>query len=55
MLSLFLAIGVAIAFVISRIVMGFAKTQEQGFGVGSFLLTILASTMAAIYFQLQDQ
>jgi hypothetical protein len=33
---------------------GFAKTQEQGFGVGNFLLAILASTMTAVYFQLQD-
>ncbi|KAG4428249.1 hypothetical protein IFR05_016268 [Cadophora sp. M221] len=54
-LSLLLAIGVAFAFVISGMVVGFAKTQEQGFGVGSFLLAILAGIMAAVYFQLQDQ
>lgn len=53
-LGLLLAIGVAVAFSISGIVVGFAKTQEQGFGVGNFLLTILASIMAAVYFQLQD-
>jgi hypothetical protein len=54
-LGLLLAMGVAVAFVISGMVVGFAKTQEQGFGVGSFLLAILASIMAAMYFQLQDQ
>ena len=54
-LGLLIAIGVVIAFVISGMVVGFAKTQEQGFGVGSFLLAILASIMAAVYFQLQDQ
>jgi hypothetical protein len=54
-LGLLLAIGVAVTFVISGMVVGFAKTQEQGFGVGSFLLAILASIMTAVYFQLQDQ
>lgn len=54
-LGLLLAIGVVIAFIVSGIVVGFAKTQEQGFGVGSFLLAILASVMTAVYFQLQDQ
>jgi hypothetical protein len=51
-LGLLLAIGVAVAFVISGMVVGFAKTQEQGFGIGSFLLAILTS--AIVYFQLQD-
>jgi hypothetical protein len=54
-LGILLAVGIAVAFVISGFIVGFAKTQEQGFGVGNFLLTIMASTMAAIYFQLQDQ
>ncbi|KAL1801088.1 hypothetical protein ACET3X_001430 [Alternaria dauci] len=53
-LGLLLAIGVAIAFLVSGLLVGFAKTQEQGFGVGNFLLAILASTMTAVYFQLQD-
>lgn len=53
-LGLLLAIGVAVAFVVSGMIVGFAKTQEQGFGVGNFLLAILASTMTAVYFQLQD-
>lgn len=54
-LGLLLAVAVAIIFVVSGLIVGFAKTQEQGFGVGNFLLTIIASIMAAIYFQLQDQ
>lgn len=54
-LGILLAIGVTVAFVVSGMVVGFAKTQEQGFAVGSFLLAILASTMVAVYFQLQDQ
>ena len=54
-LGLLLAIGVAVAFVVSGTLVGFTKTQEQGFGVGSFLLTVLTSIMAAVYFQLQDQ
>ncbi|CAN9332493.1 unnamed protein product [Alternaria alternata] len=53
-LGLLLAIGVVVAFVVSGMIVGFAKTQEQGFGVGNFLLAILASTMTAVYFQLQD-
>lgn len=54
-LGLLLTIGIGLAFVISGMVVGFAKTQEQGFGVGNFLLAIIASMMASIYFQLQDQ
>lgn len=54
-LGVLLGVGVAIAFIVSGMVMGFAKTQEQGFGIGNFLLTILASGMVAVYFQLQDQ
>jgi hypothetical protein len=54
-LGFLLSIGIAVAFVVSGMVVGFAKTQEQGFGIGSFLLTIVASAMAAVYFQLQDQ
>jgi hypothetical protein len=54
-LGLLLCIGVAVAFVVSGMVVGFAKTQEQGFGIGNFLLAILASLMAAVYFRLQDK
>jgi hypothetical protein len=54
-LAWLLAIGVSVAFLVSGMVVGIAETQEQGFGIGSFLLAILASGMVAIYFQLQDQ
>jgi hypothetical protein len=54
-LALLLCFGVAVSFVISGMVVGIAKTQEQGFGIGSFLLAILASLMSAVYFRLKDQ
>ena len=44
-LGLLLCVGIAISF---------AKTQEQGFGIGSFILMIIASLMAAVYFKFQD-
>lgn len=53
-LGVLLAIGLVIAFAISGMVVGFAKTQEQGFGIGSFLLSVMTTVMAAVYFQLQD-
>ena len=53
-LGLLLFFRIAVAFVVSGMIVGFAKTQEQGFGVGNFLLAILASVMAAVYFQIQD-
>ncbi|KAF2011334.1 hypothetical protein BU24DRAFT_354887 [Aaosphaeria arxii CBS 175.79] len=54
-LGFLLAIGVAVAFVVSGMVVGLAKTQEQGFGVGSFLLAIFVCVTAALYHKLQDQ
>jgi hypothetical protein len=36
-------------------VAAFCKTQEQGFGVGQFLIAIVACGMAAIYFALEDR
>lgn len=54
-LGALLIIGIAVTFIVSGMVRGFGKTQEQGFGTGNFLLAILASTMTAVYFQLQDQ
>ena len=50
-----LAVGVAVSFVVSGMVVGFTQTQEQGFGVGNYLVAVLASGMVAVYFQLQDQ
>jgi hypothetical protein len=53
-LSIILAVGVFISFVVSGMVVGFAKTQEQAFGIGSFLIGILTCSMAAVYFWLMD-
>ena len=54
-LWLLLAIGICITLVVSLIILGAAKTQEQAFGVGNYLLTIIVCIMAAAYFQLMDQ
>lgn len=53
-LGMLLCVGIAISFLVSGMVIGFAKTQEQGFGIGSFLLAIFSSLMAAVYFRLID-
>jgi hypothetical protein len=49
-----LCIGVTVSSVVSGLVVWLGETQEQGFGVGNFLLAILASLMAALYFKFQD-
>jgi hypothetical protein len=54
-LSLVLAFGIAVTFLVSCLIVGLAQTQEQGFGVGQFLLAIVACGMAAVYFALQDR
>ncbi|OCK74193.1 hypothetical protein K432DRAFT_398289 [Lepidopterella palustris CBS 459.81] len=54
-LGLFLAFGLMITFVISCLIVGIAKTQEQAFGVGQYLVAIVVALMSAMYFKLQDQ
>lgn len=54
MLALLMCIGVIISFVISGLVVGLAKTQEQGFGIGSFVLAIVVSGMTVVYFWVQQ-
>ncbi|ETS79269.1 hypothetical protein PFICI_09122 [Pestalotiopsis fici W106-1] len=54
-LGFFLAAGLLITFVISCLILGIAKTQEQAFGVGQYLIAILVALMSAVYFKLQDQ
>jgi hypothetical protein len=49
------AVGVAVSFVVSALLVGFAKTQEQGFGVGSYIVGVVGLGMVAVYSQLQDQ
>jgi hypothetical protein len=53
-LSLALGIGVMLSFVVSLLVLGVAGTQEQGFGVGQYLLAVVACVMGALYFKLQE-
>jgi hypothetical protein len=50
-LGFLLAIGVTITLIVSLVILGAAKTQEQAFGIGSYLLAILACIMAALYFR----
>lgn len=54
-LGYLLAVGITITFIISLIIFGAAKTQEQAFGIGSYLLAILACIMGALYFKETDQ
>ena len=54
-LSLVLALGIAIAFLVSCLLVGVANTAEQGFGVGQFLIAVLGCGMMAGYFALEDR
>lgn len=54
-LSLVLAVGIAVAFLVSCLIVGLAKTAEQGFGVGQFLLAIVTCGVTAVYFYLEDR
>ena len=54
-LSVMLAGGIAMPLMVSSLVVGVARTEEQGFGVGSYLLAIVSCIMVAIYFRLQDR
>lgn len=53
-LCIILTLSVAVAFLVSCLMVGLAKTEEQGFGVGQFLIAIMLGVMSAIYFALQD-
>lgn len=53
-LSLALGIGVMLSFVISLVVLGIAETQEQGFGIGQYLLALVTCVMGTLYFKLQE-
>lgn len=54
-LSLVLALGIAVAFLTSCLLVGIAKTEEQGFGVGQFLIAIMTCGMTAVYFYFEDR
>ncbi|CVL06786.1 uncharacterized protein FMAN_11882 [Fusarium mangiferae] len=53
-LSFVLMFGVVISFFVSVMLTGLARTEEQGFGVGSFLIAVLTCGMTAVYFALTD-
>lgn len=46
--------GVVISFMVSCMIVGIAKTQEQGFGVGSYLLAIFIGVIPALYFTITE-
>lgn len=54
-LALLLAVGLLITLIASCMIVGIAKTQEQAFGVGSYLTSIVFALMSAVYFKLRDQ
>jgi hypothetical protein len=54
-LSLVLASGIALAFLVSCLLVGLARTEEQGFGVGQFVVAIVTCGMMAVYFALEDR
>lgn len=49
-----LLMGVVITFMVSCMIVGIAKTQEQGFGVGSYLLAIFIGGIPALYFTITE-
>jgi len=53
-LSFILALGIAVALLVSCLVAWLAKTEEQGFGVGQFLIAIVACSMPAVYYTFED-
>lgn len=48
-----LAAILGITFLGSSLVAGIARTQEQAFGVGQYLVAIIVALMSAVYFKLQ--
>lgn len=53
-LSLALDVGIVVSFVVLVCVMGIAQTQEQGFGVGQWLVAVVSCLLAALYSKLID-
>lgn len=44
-------IGLCLSFVVSIFYSKLMNTQEQGFGIGQWMVAVLATGMAALYFQ----
>lgn len=49
-----LAVAIGISPAISLIILGAAGTQEQAFGIGSYLLAIITCFITGFYFKLTD-
>jgi hypothetical protein len=43
-----------ISFVVSVVYAVVMKTQEQGFGIGQWMVAVLATTLTAFYFQWEE-
>ena len=43
--------GLALSFVVSALYAHFRHTQEQGFGIGQWMVAVIGAAMAALYFQ----
>lgn len=43
-----------ISLVVSVVYSAVMRTQEQGFGIGSWILTVLGTTLTALYYQWQE-
>ena len=49
-LSCVVFVGLLLSFVVSVVYTIIAKTQEQGFSIGQWLLTVFMAAMSALYF-----
>lgn len=49
-----LIIGTLISFLASVLFIVLAGSQEQGFGIGSWILAVLAEVLAALYFHFSE-
>jgi hypothetical protein len=43
-----------VSFIVSVAYAVVMKTQEQGFGIGSWMVAVLTTSLAAVYFQFEE-
>lgn len=53
-MSWLLVLGTVISFLASVLFIYFAQSQEQGFGIGQWVLAVLAEILAALYFYFSE-
>jgi hypothetical protein len=53
-LSWMTVLGIILSFVTSVIYAVVAKTQEQGFGIGQWMMAVFTAVLAALYFQWEE-